>query len=151
VEKKPKNSSLKNQIRSIGRMIRKDLPPEVREALEKKLDDLKKQQDIHFRLAFERKIFLRNRKVRFFERRKIERSIRRLEKLHRSTSGGYVQDAEIGGQLNRLKEDLEYVRVSILYNPNPVSCVSRKNRRVLLFHNFFSVLSSATFPSYPIE
>ncbi|ANM58290.1 rRNA-processing EFG1-like protein (DUF2361) [Arabidopsis thaliana] len=110
VEKKPKNSSLKNQIRSIGRMIRKDLPPEVREALEKKLDDLKKQQDIHFRLAFERKIFLRNRKVRFFERRKIERSIRRLEKLHRSTSGGYVQDAEIGGQLNRLKEDLEYVR-----------------------------------------
>jgi hypothetical protein len=110
------------------------------------LDDLKKQQDIHFRLAFERKIFLRNRKVRFFgecfifdalyicivlscfsaesfgllgqnnyiflcvERRKIERSIRRLEKLHRSTSGGYVQDAEIGGQLNRLKEDLEYVR-----------------------------------------
>jgi len=151
------------------------------------LDDLKKQQDIHFRLAVERKIFLRNRKVRFFgecfifdalyicivlscfsaesfgllgqnnyiflcvERRKIERSIRRLEKLHRSTSGGYVQDAEIGGQLNRLKEDLEYVRVSILYNPNPVSCVSRKNRRVLLFHNFFSVLSSATFPSYPIE
>ncbi|CAH8251111.1 unnamed protein product [Arabidopsis lyrata] len=110
VEKKPKNSSLKNQIRSIGRMIRKDLPPEVREALEKKLDDLKKQQDIHIRLAVERKIFLRNRKVRFFERRKIERSIRRLEKLQRSTSGGHVQDAEIGGQLNKLKEDLEYVR-----------------------------------------
>ncbi|CAE5956500.1 unnamed protein product [Arabidopsis arenosa] len=110
VEKKPKNSSLKNQIRSIGRMIRKDLPPEVREALEKKLDDLKKQQDIHIRLAVERKIFLRNRKVRFFERRKIERSIRRLEKLQRSTSGGHVQDPEIGGQLNKLKEDLEYVR-----------------------------------------
>ncbi|KAG7591061.1 rRNA-processing protein Efg1 [Arabidopsis thaliana x Arabidopsis arenosa] len=110
VERKPKNSSLKNQIRSIGRMIRKDLPPEVRAALEKKLDDLKKQQDIHICLAVERKIFLRNRKVRFFERRKIERSIRRLEKLQRSTSGGHVQDAEIGGQLNKLKEDLEYVR-----------------------------------------
>lgn len=43
-----------------------DLPPEVREALENKLDDLKKQQDIHIRLAVERKIFLRNRKIRFF-------------------------------------------------------------------------------------
>ncbi|KAL1188834.1 hypothetical protein V5N11_021994 [Cardamine amara subsp. amara] len=110
VEKKPKNSSLKNQIRSIGRVIRKDLPPEVREALEKKLDDLKKQQDIHIRLAVERKIFLRNRKIRFFERRKIERTVRRLEKLQRNTSGGHGQDAEIGGQLNKLKEDLEYVR-----------------------------------------
>ncbi|VVA89913.1 unnamed protein product [Arabis nemorensis] len=110
VEKKPKNSSLKNQIRSISRMIRKDLPPEAREALEMKLDDLKKQQDVHIRLAVERKIFLRNRKIRFFERRKIERGIRRLEKLQRNTSGGHVQDAEIGGQLIQLKEDLEYVR-----------------------------------------
>uniref|UniRef100_A0A1J3CEF0 rRNA-processing protein EFG1 n=1 Tax=Noccaea caerulescens TaxID=107243 RepID=A0A1J3CEF0_NOCCA len=92
----------KNQIRSIGRMIRKDLPPEVREALEKKLDDLKKQQDIHIRLAVERKIFLRNRKIRFFERRKIERRIRRLEKLQRNASGGHLHDAEIGGQLSKL-------------------------------------------------
>ncbi|CAA7015351.1 unnamed protein product [Microthlaspi erraticum] len=110
VEKKQKNSSLKNQIRSIGRVIRKDLPPEVREALEKKLDDLKKQQDIHIRLAVERKIFLRNRKIRFFERRKIERRIRRLEKLQRNTCGGHVHDAEMSGQLSKLKEDLEYVR-----------------------------------------
>ncbi|EOA37276.1 hypothetical protein CARUB_v10010871mg, partial [Capsella rubella] len=107
VEKKPKNSSLKNQIRSIGRMIRKDLPPEVRESLNKKLDDLKKQHDVHSRLAVERNIFLRNRKIRFFERRKIERSVRRLEKLQRNV---HVQDADIGGQLNKLKEDLEYVR-----------------------------------------
>lgn len=42
------------------------------------------------------------------ERRKIERRIRRLEKLQR-TSSGQSQDAE---QLSKLKEDLEYVRVS---------------------------------------
>lgn len=42
------------------------------------------------------------------ERRKIERRIRRLEKLQR-TSSGQAQDAE---QLSKLKEDLEYVRVS---------------------------------------
>ncbi|KAL0433595.1 UNVERIFIED_CONTAM: hypothetical protein Slati_2693800 [Sesamum latifolium] len=51
---KPKSVSLKNQIRSIERMLRKDLPHEVKEAQEKKLDELKKQQEIHNRLALER-------------------------------------------------------------------------------------------------
>lgn len=45
-----------------------------------------------------------------------------------------MHDAEIGGQLSKLKEDLEYGRVSIFtclssssvfYHPNPVSCVTR--------------------------
>ncbi|KAH9682337.1 rRNA-processing protein EFG1 [Citrus sinensis] len=108
VEKKPKpkSVSLKNQIRSVERMLRKELPAEVREAQQKKLEELKKQQEIHTRLAVERKIFLRDRKIKFFERRKIERRIRRLEKLQR-TSSGQAQDAE---QLSKLKEDLEYVR-----------------------------------------
>ncbi|KAJ9154226.1 hypothetical protein P3X46_027584 [Hevea brasiliensis] len=111
VEKKPKpkSVSLKNQIRSTERMLRKELPPEVREAQEKKLEGLKKQQEIHSRLALERKIFLRDRKIKFFERRKIERRIRRLEKLQRASSG-QAQDAEITEQLSKLKEDLEYVR-----------------------------------------
>ncbi|XP_010556883.1 PREDICTED: rRNA-processing protein EFG1-like [Tarenaya hassleriana] len=109
VEKKPKHVSFKNQIRSIERMLRKDLPPEVREAQEKKLEDIKRQQDIHTRLAVERKIFLRNKKIKFFERRKIERRIRRLEKLQ-CTSSGHVQDTEIAEQISKLKEDLEYVR-----------------------------------------
>ncbi|GFP86081.1 hypothetical protein PHJA_000752000 [Phtheirospermum japonicum] len=106
---KPKAVSLKNQIRSTERMLRKDLPLEIKEALETKLEGLKKQQDIQNRLAVERKIFLRNRKIKFFERRKIERRIRRLEKQQRvSTAQG--QEAEIADQLTKLKEDLEYVR-----------------------------------------
>lgn len=109
VEKKPKSATLKNQIRSVERMLRKNLPPEIREVQEKKLEGLKKQQDIHTRLAVERKIFLRYRKIKFFERRKIERRIRRLEKLQRATSG-QAQDAENSVQLSKLKEDLEYVR-----------------------------------------
>ncbi|ESQ44657.1 hypothetical protein EUTSA_v10003245mg [Eutrema salsugineum] len=109
VEKKPKIVSLKNQIRSVERFLRKDLPPEVKETLKQKLEYLKKQQDDHTRLAVERKIFLRNRKIKFFERRKIERSIRRLEKLQR-TSSAHVGDADIAEQLSKLKEDLEYVR-----------------------------------------
>ncbi|KAI3469680.1 hypothetical protein Pfo_026343 [Paulownia fortunei] len=106
---KPKAVSLKNQIRSIERMLRKDLPHEVKEAQEEKLEGLKKQQEIQNRLAMERKIFLRDRKIKFFERRKIERRIRRLEKQQR-VSTGQAQEAEIADQLSNLREDLEYVK-----------------------------------------
>ncbi|GLT78660.1 hypothetical protein SLA2020_501880 [Shorea laevis] len=132
---KPKAVSLKNQIRSIERMLRKDLPPEVREAQEKKLEGFKKQQEIHTRLAVERKIFLRDRKIKFFERRKIERRIRRLEKLQRA-SYGQAQDAQIAEQLSKLKEDLEYVRffpktekyVSLFTGGDDSDMVDRRNR-----------------------
>ncbi|PIA31528.1 hypothetical protein AQUCO_04900082v1 [Aquilegia coerulea] len=106
---KPKSVSLKNQIRSTERMLlRKSLPSEVKDALEKKLQDLKKQQDLQTRLAVERKLFLRDRKIKFFERRKIERRIRRLEKLQRTSNNN--QDVDVSDQLSKLKEDLEYVR-----------------------------------------
>ncbi|XP_065863180.1 rRNA-processing protein EFG1 isoform X1 [Euphorbia lathyris] len=136
VEKKPKSKSvsLKNQIRSVERMLRKELPPQVREAQKTKLDELKNQQEIHTRLALERKIFLRNRKVKFFERRKIERRLRRLEKLQR-TSSGQAQDVEITEQLSKLKEDLEYVRffpktekyVSLFTGGDDPDVVDRRN------------------------
>ncbi|MBA0615019.1 hypothetical protein Godav_015220 [Gossypium davidsonii] len=132
---KPKAVSLKNQIRSIERMLRKDLPPEVREAQETKLEGLKKQQEIHTRLAVERKLFLRDRKIKFFERRKIERRIRRLEKQQR-TSPGQAQDMEIAEQLSKLKEDLEYVRffpktekyVSLFTGGDGSDLIDRRNR-----------------------
>ncbi|PIN01309.1 hypothetical protein CDL12_26181 [Handroanthus impetiginosus] len=107
--KKPKAPSLKNQIRSTERLLRKDLSPEVKEAQEKKLEELKKQQEIHARLVKERKIFLQNRKIRFFERRKIDRRIRQLEKQQRASTD-QAQEAEIADQLSKLKEDLQYVR-----------------------------------------
>lgn len=47
-------------------MFLKNLPPEVKEAQEKKLAELKNQQELHSRLAVERKIFLRDRKIKFF-------------------------------------------------------------------------------------
>nr|CAD1819837.1 unnamed protein product [Ananas comosus var. bracteatus] len=107
--KKQRSASLKNQIRSTERLLRKDLPHEVREAQVKKLEELKRQQEIHTRLAIERKIQLRNRKIKFFERRKIERMIRRLEKQQRSSSD-HVEEGRISDQLSKLREDLEYVR-----------------------------------------
>ncbi|OVA05346.1 rRNA-processing protein EFG1 [Macleaya cordata] len=135
VEKKPKSISVKNQMRSIERMLRKSLTPEVREAQEKKLGELKKQQEIQTRLAVERKIFLHDRKIKFFERRKIERRIRRLEKQQRTLSDN-TQEAEIASQLSKLKEDLEYVRffpktekyVSLFIGGDEADMVDRRNR-----------------------
>lgn len=131
---KPKSVSLKNQIRSTQRMLRKDLPPQVKEAQEKKLDGLKKQQEIHNRLAVERKLFLRDRKIKFFERRKVERSLRRLEKQQRTSSGG-AGVADFSDQLSKLKEDLEYVKffpktekyVSLFMGGDDVDIVDRRN------------------------
>ncbi|KAI3459451.1 hypothetical protein Pfo_016114 [Paulownia fortunei] len=131
---KPKAVSLKNQIRSIERMLRKDLPNEVKEAQEKKLEELKKQQEIHNRLAVERKLFLRDRKIKFFERRKIERRIRRLEKQQRASTGE-AQETEIADQLAKLKEDLEYVKffpktekyVSLFMGGDEAEIVEKRN------------------------
>ncbi|KAF5752350.1 rRNA-processing protein EFG1 isoform X1 [Tripterygium wilfordii] len=132
VEKKSKSVSFKNQIRSIQRLLRKDLPPEVREAQEKKLAGIKKQHEIHSHLG---KIFRRDLRIKFHERRKIERRIRRLEKLQR-TSSGQGQDAELADQLSKLKEDLEYVRffpknekyVSLFTGGDDLDIVDRRNK-----------------------
>ncbi|CAI9118317.1 OLC1v1019874C1 [Oldenlandia corymbosa var. corymbosa] len=110
---KPKAVSVKNQIRSIERMLRKDLPPAVKEAQEKKLDGLKKLQEEQNRKAMAQKMNLRYRKIRFFERRKIERRIRRVERQLRALTGE-AREAELAEQLSKSKEDLlqdlEYVR-----------------------------------------
>ncbi|CAN0857328.1 rRNA-processing protein efg1 [Linum grandiflorum] len=132
---KSKSVSFKNQIRSVERMLRRELTPEVREAQEKKLEGLKKEQELHTRLALERTIFLRDKKIKFFERRKIERRIRRLEKQQRASSG-QPQDPEAAVQLSKLKEDLEYVRffpktekyVSLLTGGDDLEVIDKRNR-----------------------
>ncbi|KAI7738010.1 hypothetical protein M8C21_031908 [Ambrosia artemisiifolia] len=136
VEKKPKAKlgSLKRQIRSTERLLRKDTRPEVKESLIKKLQGLKSQQQLQDNLALERKIFLRDRKIKFFERRKVERQIRRLEKQQRALSG-QAQEAEIAEQLSKLKEDLEYIRffpktekyVSLFKKGDNVETVDKRN------------------------
>ncbi|XP_074590485.1 uncharacterized protein LOC141846363 [Curcuma longa] len=106
---KLKRVSIKNQIRSVERFLRKHLPDEVRKAQENKLEELKQQQELQTRLELEHKIRLRDKKIKFFERRKIERMIRRLEKQQR-TSSNHALDESMLDQLSKLKEDLNYVR-----------------------------------------
>lgn len=114
-DKKAKIVSIKNQIRSVERLLRKALPVEVKDAQQKRLEDLKKQAELHAQAELERKMALRYRKVKFFERRKIERAIRRLERLQRAAADNPTEDtirqaADMAQKLVQLKEDLEYVR-----------------------------------------
>ncbi|KAF7068252.1 hypothetical protein CFC21_074029 [Triticum aestivum] len=99
-----KTVTLKNQIRSTERLLRKDLPNDMRVAQEKKLEELKRQQEKQTQEAMQRTIQLRDRKIKFFERRKIERMIRRLDKQQRLNAD------EASNKLATLREDLEYVR-----------------------------------------
>ncbi|KAI7986304.1 40S ribosomal protein S6 [Camellia lanceoleosa] len=67
-------------------------------------------------------------------RRKIERRIRRLEKMQRA-SFGQSKEAKIAEQLSKLKEDLEYVRffpktekyVSLFMGGDDTDIVDRRN------------------------
>ncbi|XP_072952468.1 uncharacterized protein [Typha angustifolia] len=134
-KKRRKPKSISNQIRSTERFLRKDLPHEVREAQEKKLEELKRQQEIQSRLAVEREIQLRDRKIKFFERRKIERMLRRLEKQQRSSSN-HVLEGRLSDQLSKLREDLEYVRfypktvkyISLFAGGDTPDIVDKRNR-----------------------
>ncbi|XP_024398929.1 uncharacterized protein [Physcomitrium patens] len=114
-KKKSKLVSTKNQIRSIERLLKKELPPAVKEAQLKRLEELKLQSNAHATAELERKMALRYRRVKFFERRKIERRIRRFEKQQRALLDNPSEDNEtqlttLADQLHQLKEDLEYIR-----------------------------------------
>ncbi|KAI5061982.1 hypothetical protein GOP47_0022521 [Adiantum capillus-veneris] len=114
-DKKAKIVSIKNQIRSVERLLRKALPLEVKDAQQRRLEDLKRQAELHSHAELERKMALRYRKVKFFERRKIERAIRRLERFQRAAADNPAEDstrqaADMAQKLGQLKEDLEYVR-----------------------------------------
>ncbi|ONM02873.1 hypothetical protein Zm00014a_038096 [Zea mays] len=107
-----------------------DLPDEIRVAQEKKLEELKRQQELQNQLVVQRTLQFRDRKIKFFERRKIERMIRRLEKQQRSNGDG------VNNNLSKLREDLEYVRffpknekyVSLFTGGNSQDIVQERNK-----------------------
>ncbi|KAH7302203.1 hypothetical protein KP509_23G060600 [Ceratopteris richardii] len=139
-KKKNKLPSIKNQMRSIERLLRKDLPSEVQDAQKKLLEALKKQEEEHKRSELERKMSIRYRRVKFFERRKIERRIKRVEKLlvamDASDPAGKDQTSHLSEQLAQLKEDLEYVRffprsekyVSLFIGNEDMEVIAKRNK-----------------------
>lgn len=134
-KKKKDNKSLGNQIRSTERFLSKDLPPEIRASQQKKLEELKKQQETKARLVIERRIHLRDKKIKFFERRRAERMIRRLEKQLRVSSDNESVE-RVSAQLAKFKEDLEYIRffpktqkyVSLFFGGDNPKIIDKRNK-----------------------
>ncbi|BDA48056.1 probable rRNA-processing protein EFG1 at N-terminal half [Coccomyxa sp. Obi] len=109
VKKKP--VSLKNQIRGIERLLRKEgLDARVRKKEEAKLQELKLAIEEHKRAEKERIYAVRYHKIRFFERIKLERAIKRAEKqIAEASKKGDGAPTALMEHLACLQDDLQYV------------------------------------------
>ncbi|GBG67388.1 hypothetical protein CBR_g525 [Chara braunii] len=89
-------------------------PHEIKVAMEKKLAELKEQLAARARNVLEQKMTLRYKRVKFLERREIERRMRRVEKQQRMLAERGEDKgeaaAELAKQMSQLKLDMEYVR-----------------------------------------
>ena len=82
------------------------MPAKVRLAQEAKARELQKLVDQNQKIQKEIKIAKRYHMVKFFDRRKVEREIDRLQKLR----DGGERSRELEGQVAKLRDDLMYVR-----------------------------------------
>eukprot|EP00232_Nephroselmis_pyriformis_P005316 CAMPEP_0182903244 /NCGR_PEP_ID=MMETSP0034_2-20130328/31116_1 /TAXON_ID=156128 /ORGANISM="Nephroselmis pyriformis, Strain CCMP717" /LENGTH=220 /DNA_ID=CAMNT_0025038073 /DNA_START=24 /DNA_END=683 /DNA_ORIENTATION=+ len=96
--------SFKNQLRSVTRLLNKEgIHPKVKEAQEKRLEELKKEMEDLDRREREKKFAKKYHKVKFFERVKVERRIGKIKKEGEMTG-------DMRAELKVLQEDLEYVK-----------------------------------------
>lgn len=106
---KGKQASVKNQIRSVSRQIKKGgLDPGAVTALEQRLEILNRTLDGNKLSEKTRKNAVRYHKVRFFERVKLERRIQKLEHESKYDSSASEVAARTA-QLAQLRDDLQYV------------------------------------------
>lgn len=114
-----KRPSVKNQIRSVERMLKREgLPAKLREEKERELERLRDQGKENKRVEREKKLSTRYHKVKFFERVKITR---RMEQLEKKADKTRAEEDELAG----LKEDLEYV-MNFPRGKNMSACWSRR-------------------------
>jgi hypothetical protein len=80
-KKQTKQPSMKNVIRSLKRLLAKpDLPADMRAAKEAQLAKLEDKKEQKFTARKEQTIASKYHKIKFFERVKVERRIKQLEK-----------------------------------------------------------------------
>ena len=104
-----KRPSVKNQIRSIERLLKRDgVPAKLREEKERELEKLRDAGKDNARIEREKKLSTKYHKVKFFERVKLTRRIEQLEKRRDAKDEGGLSAEELD-ELARLREDLEYV------------------------------------------
>uniref|UniRef100_A0A061S769 rRNA-processing protein EFG1 n=1 Tax=Tetraselmis sp. GSL018 TaxID=582737 RepID=A0A061S769_9CHLO len=110
-EKRRSKRSFKSLIRGCERVLAKDnLEPRARAAQELKLRKLKEEHEKHVKSERERKLAIRYHKVKFFERRKIERLVGKLEKLRKHAILNGDED-----EVKRSTESLADAKDKLLY------------------------------------
>ncbi|GIL58622.1 hypothetical protein Vafri_13636 [Volvox africanus] len=128
-----KHRSLKNQIRGVERLLKKEgLDSRVRATKEAELAELREKMAKHQQQELERKYAVKYHKIKFFERVKLERAIKKLERRLRGIgeadgkSRGSEEEVEeeeeeeveghpldleaVKAKLAALKDDLLYVK-----------------------------------------
>ncbi|RHZ13928.1 hypothetical protein DYB37_009469 [Aphanomyces astaci] len=101
VKPKKKTPSLKNKIRNLERFLKKDV---------KELKELQRQTEGKQEEDKSREITLKYKKVRFFDRRRLMRSLKKLKRqLDAVVSNEADNTSEIEKEFQQAKEDMMYV------------------------------------------
>jgi len=107
--KKPeKKASAKAQIRGIERLLKREMPPDVRKQHEERLQALREGIEDRKHSELERKMSKKYHMVKFFERKKITKNVRRVEKSIQEASSA-KEKAALQREHAKWLEDLEYV------------------------------------------
>jgi len=105
---KPTSASFKKQARSIERLLKRQLPDNVRQQKEAQLAEIQKKEQKQRRTDREKHFSKKYHKVKFFERRKIERQIALLKR--QLTEPGGASQAALEAKLEQATGDLLYVQ-----------------------------------------
>eukprot|EP00163_Fabomonas_tropica_P015521 TRINITY_DN28325_c0_g1_i1.p1 TRINITY_DN28325_c0_g1~~TRINITY_DN28325_c0_g1_i1.p1 ORF type:complete len:311 (+),score=78.45 TRINITY_DN28325_c0_g1_i1:180-1112(+) len=109
-KKSGKTVSLKNQIRSLRRLLAKpDLPDEVRKAQEARMRELEAKQNEVQHKEIEKEMSKKYRMVKFFERRKISRMLDKVNKKLEKEDLSKKERAELLKQQKQHQDDIFYI------------------------------------------
>ncbi|EQC28616.1 hypothetical protein SDRG_13695 [Saprolegnia diclina VS20] len=102
---KKKTLSLKNKLRNLERLLKKDtLPEDIRTAKTQELADLQAQVETKLQQETEREISLKYRKVKFFDRRRVMRTLKKLKAQITATRTKALEEA-----YEAAKKDMMYI------------------------------------------
>ncbi|CAG9460189.1 unnamed protein product [Pedinophyceae sp. YPF-701] len=105
-----KQRSIKNQIRGLQRLLAKGhLEKKAQKKVEAHLEALLMSQQRHEKAEREREMAVKYHKVKFFERVKVERRIKKITKELESLTQGSSEAKDASKRLKRAKSDLTYI------------------------------------------
>eukprot|EP00049_Salpingoeca_infusionum_P022938 m.9624 g.9624 ORF g.9624 m.9624 type:complete len:245 (+) comp5475_c0_seq1:165-899(+) len=131
--KKPKQKSLAARIRDVERMLKRDLPATIRVAQERKLESLKTEVSDKQRVELEKQYAQRYKKVKFLERRKLQRIVDRVDKLAEPTAEDNAQKTDALVKITYIRTFPPAERyISVLKPDSELKDDAREQRATLL-------------------